>query len=117
LAIDVSAVQIAGLRCGYESGDASVDEEGQRALGAVVEHEVDLACVGGAGSCAEGDGDDEGKALDLVKKYTDKKLSYHDALCASVMLRYRLYRVFTFDSDFWTFGFELLPGLTKPRKG
>ncbi|MDX2053616.1 MAG: PIN domain-containing protein [Polyangiaceae bacterium] len=59
--------------------------------------------------------EDEHKAIELVQKYADKSLSYHDALCAAVMLRYDMFRIFSFDSDFWTFGFELVPGTTKPR--
>lgn len=59
--------------------------------------------------------DDEQRALELVRKYSDKKLSYHDALCAAVMLRHNMFRIFSFDSDFWVFGFELCPGATRPR--
>ena len=58
---------------------------------------------------------DEDRALGLLRKYRDKKLSFHDALCAAVMLRHGLYQVFTFDSDFWAFGFQVLPGTTRPR--
>jgi predicted nucleic acid-binding protein len=58
---------------------------------------------------------DEEKALTLARKYTDKTLSFHDSLCAAVMLRHAMYRVFSFDADFWAFGFEVLPGVTRPR--
>ena len=56
---------------------------------------------------------DEDTARRLIEKYTDKKLSFHDALCAAVMLREGIFRIFTFDSDFWAFGFQVLPGNTR----
>lgn len=52
---------------------------------------------------------DEQKTLNLLRKYKDEKLSFHDALCASIMLRLGLYRVFTFDKDFIVFGFDIFP--------
>ena len=58
------------------------------------------------------DASDEARTVDLLRKYQSKVLSFHDALCASVMLRESMFRVFTFDSDFWCFGFEVLPGVT-----
>jgi predicted nucleic acid-binding protein len=59
---------------------------------------------------------DEHAALSLVSKYSSVRLSFHDALCAAVMLRLGIYRIFSFDADFWTFGFELIPGMTKRPK-
>jgi uncharacterized protein len=59
--------------------------------------------------------EDEDAAHALLKKYLDQKLSFHDALCAAVMKRLRIYRVFSFDSDFWVFGFEVFPGMTRRR--
>lgn len=56
---------------------------------------------------------DEDQARQLIEKYTDKKLSFHDALCAAVMIREGIYMIFTFDSDFWAFGFQVLPGNTR----
>lgn len=53
---------------------------------------------------------DEDKAYDMLVRYTDQQLSFHDALCGAVMLRKGIYKVFAFDRDFFTFGFELLPG-------
>ena len=58
------------------------------------------------------DDEDEQRARDLLKKYHDQTFSFHDALCAVVMLRFGIYRVFSFDSDFWTLGFEVMPGRT-----
>jgi predicted nucleic acid-binding protein len=52
---------------------------------------------------------DEAETLKLLKKYKSEKLSFHDALCASIMMRIGIYRVFTFDSDFLYFGFDILP--------
>jgi predicted nucleic acid-binding protein len=48
----------------------------------------------------------------LLMKYKDQKLSFHDALCVSVMKREGIFRIFTFDKHFWLFGFEVFPGAT-----
>jgi predicted nucleic acid-binding protein len=56
---------------------------------------------------------DEHEAVRLLASYEDQVLSFHDALCAAVMLRYGIARVFTFDRDFWVLGFEVVPGLTR----
>jgi predicted nucleic acid-binding protein len=58
------------------------------------------------------DATDEDSARSLLEKYDDQVLSYHDALCAAVMFRQGIYKIFTFDSDFWLFGFEVFPGST-----
>ena len=55
--------------------------------------------------------EDEQNALGLLKKYDDKKISFHDALCAAVMMRNGIHIIFTFDSDFWSFGFWVVPGI------
>ena len=55
---------------------------------------------------------DEAKARDLLIQYGDHKISFHDALCAAVMHRNGIYRIFTFDKDFWILGFEVVPGRT-----
>jgi predicted nucleic acid-binding protein len=57
---------------------------------------------------------DETSAREILEKYSDQKLSFHDALCAAVMMREGIFRVFSFDRDFWVFGFEVLPGMTGP---
>ena len=54
---------------------------------------------------------DEDKAYEMLMKYADQQLSFHDALCGAVMLREGIYKVFAFDRDFFSFGFELLPGV------
>ena|SRR5437016_2094288 len=54
--------------------------------------------------------EDEDGACALLMKYAEHKVSFHDALCAAMMLRLGIYRVFTFDKDFWIMGFEILPG-------
>jgi uncharacterized protein len=54
--------------------------------------------------------EDEDYARGVLEKYSDHKLSFHDALCAAVMLRIGAYRAFSFDKDFWILGFEMLPG-------
>jgi predicted nucleic acid-binding protein len=60
------------------------------------------------------DTNDEISARGLLEKYDDQKLSFHDALCAVVMLREHIFKIFSFDRDFWVLGFEVLPGTTAP---
>ena len=47
--------------------------------------------------------------VSLLEKYYDKSLSFHDALCAAVMMRNKIYRIFSFDHDFRWFGFLVQP--------
>ncbi len=54
--------------------------------------------------------EDEESAVTSLRKYKDKNLSFHDALCAAVMKRHGIYRIISFDSDFFAFGFEVIPG-------
>lgn len=54
--------------------------------------------------------DDEVRAVTLLTQYSDHRLSFHDALCAAVMLRVGIPSIFTFDSDFYALGFIVLPG-------
>jgi predicted nucleic acid-binding protein len=35
---------------------------------------------------------------------------------AAIMRRIGLYKVFTFDSDFWTMGFQVIPGTTASKR-
>jgi predicted nucleic acid-binding protein len=53
--------------------------------------------------------EDEISARALLEKYSDHKISFHDALCAADMLRIGAYRAFAFDKHFWIMGFEMLP--------
>jgi len=53
--------------------------------------------------------EDELKASEILIKYGDHDISFHDALCASVMKRAGIYKIFTFDSHFEYMGFQLLP--------
>lgn len=53
---------------------------------------------------------DEIAARELVLKYHEHRISFHDALSAAVMLRLGIYKIFTFDRDFLVLGFEILPG-------
>ena len=55
--------------------------------------------------------DDEVGARDILTRYSDHAISYHDALCAAAMKRLGILRIFTFDSDFAVMGFEVFPGL------
>lgn len=58
------------------------------------------------------DSDDETSAREMLAKYSDQRLSFHDALCAAVMMREGIFKIFSFDRDFWVFGFQVLPGTT-----
>ena len=58
---------------------------------------------------------DEKEARALLQKYKDQKFSFHDALCAAMMIRIGMFRIFTFDSDFWIMGFQVEPGITSPN--
>jgi predicted nucleic acid-binding protein len=54
--------------------------------------------------------EDEARARSILTKYADHKISYHDAICAAVMLRSGIYKIFTFDKDFLILGFKIIPG-------
>lgn len=56
--------------------------------------------------------EDEHRARQILVKFEDQKLSFHDALCAAIMKRRGIYRVFSFDRDFWILGFQVEPGVT-----
>ena len=53
---------------------------------------------------------DEIEARDILVRYSDHTISYHDALCAAVMKRLGILRIFSFDHDFAVMGFEVVPG-------
>ena len=55
---------------------------------------------------------DEQRARILLEKYHDQRFSFHDALCAAVMRRLGIFKIFSFDADFWKLGFEVMPGRT-----
>lgn len=55
---------------------------------------------------------DEKLTIKMLEKYAEHSISFHDALCAVVMKKVGIYKVFTFDKHFWTFGFEVVPGQT-----
>jgi predicted nucleic acid-binding protein len=55
-------------------------------------------------------GTDEPIAERLLNRYVDVRLSFHDAICAAVMMREGIPNVFSFDSDFAAIGFQVLPG-------
>lgn len=56
------------------------------------------------------DPDDEGEARNILMRYSDHAISYHDALCAAAMKRLGILRIFSFDRDFSVMGFEVFPG-------
>ena len=53
---------------------------------------------------------DEVRTRSILEKYADHRISYHDAMCAAVMLRSGIYKIFTFDRDFSILGFQIIPG-------
>lgn len=55
--------------------------------------------------------EDEVAARDILRRYSDQRISFHDALCASVMRRLGIYKILSFDRHFLVLGFELLPGI------
>lgn len=55
--------------------------------------------------------DDEVEARDILERYSEHAISYHDALCAAAMKRLGILRIFTFDRDFAVMGFEVFPGV------
>ena len=54
---------------------------------------------------------DEEEARLLLEKYDDQDLSFHDALCATVMKKFGIYKAFAFDKHFYVLGFEVYPGV------
>jgi predicted nucleic acid-binding protein len=54
--------------------------------------------------------EDETDALDIVSRYDDHRIGFHDALCAAAAKRLGVVKIFTFDPDFAVLGFLLLPG-------
>lgn len=55
------------------------------------------------------DGDDELKALELFRKFSDQQVSFTDGVSFALMRRYGITRVFGFDQHFSLAGFELWP--------
>ena len=53
---------------------------------------------------------DEVEARNILGRYADHTISYHDALCAAAMKRLGILRIFAFDRDFSVMGFEVFPG-------
>jgi uncharacterized protein len=52
----------------------------------------------------------QGRAWDLLDRYSDLRLSYCDAVSAVIAKTQRCETVFGFDADFLVLGFSLLPG-------
>lgn len=52
--------------------------------------------------------DDEAKAKDIIRKYTDKRFSYTDATSFVVMERLGLRTAFAFDPHFRQYGFRVI---------
>ena len=55
--------------------------------------------------------DDETEARAILERFSDHEISFHDALCAAAMKRLGILKIFTFDRDFATLGFIVLPGV------
>lgn len=58
------------------------------------------------------DAQDELETKRLLGQFSEHPLSFHDALCAVIMKRYGILRIFTFDKHFWILGFNVSPGYT-----
>ncbi len=54
------------------------------------------------------DQEDEQEALEILKRYKDQKLSFTDCITSALMKRYKIDRIFTFDSHFGLFGYHVL---------
>ncbi len=54
------------------------------------------------------DQEDEQEALEILKRYKDQKLSFTDCITSALMKRYKIDRIFTFDSHFRLFGYHVL---------
>jgi len=52
--------------------------------------------------------DDEAKAKEIIRKYTDKRFSYMDATSFAVMERLGLRTAFAFDPHFRQYGFQVI---------
>lgn len=52
---------------------------------------------------------DESEAIQLLTRFQDHSISFHDALCAAAMLRSGIFRILTLDADFTILGFESIP--------
>lgn len=53
------------------------------------------------------DPDDEVEAREILTRYDEHTISYHDALCAAAMKRLGILRIFSFDRDFAVMGLEM----------
>jgi predicted nucleic acid-binding protein len=51
----------------------------------------------------------EREAAAILRRYTDQKFSYVDAVSFALMRRRNINIAFAFDRHFWTAGFSLLP--------
>jgi len=49
------------------------------------------------------------QAIEYFKRYKDQKIDLTDCLSFSIMERMNVDTAFTFDSDFQTYGFKVLP--------
>jgi uncharacterized protein len=52
---------------------------------------------------------DENGAKQILTKYSDHKLSFHDAICANIMKKIGIFKIFSFDNHFNVLGFEVIP--------
>lgn len=82
----------------YDIGPAATAERGRRILSSPLL------------SVLRPDTEDEFRALDLLAKYGDQRVSFVDCVSFVLMTRYELRRAFSFDRDFEMAGFERWPG-------
>jgi|SRR5579863_549339 len=52
---------------------------------------------------------EENKAIEIIRRYTDKEFSLVDAISFATMERFHLTQAFAFDHHFAQYGFSLLP--------
>lgn len=57
------------------------------------------------------DESDELHALELYKKFKDKKMSFTDCVSFALMKKHRIEQVFTFDRHFTDVGFKVIPSM------
>jgi predicted nucleic acid-binding protein len=55
---------------------------------------------------------DEDLAAAKARQFHEHRLSFHDVLCTVSMTKAGIFKIFTFDRDFWILGCQVLPGIT-----
>jgi len=61
--------------------------------------------------------EDEVEALQWMRKYADKEISFTDCVSFAMMRRHRIRMAFTFDRHFRDSGFQVIPETRASRRG